>query len=156
MKRGPLRRTAPLRRSTGRRRPKRPAGQPIGPARVDMLERWYWAMERRCQVCGDDQGLEAHHIVYRQAVERAGGDVWDVRNRLVVCHLCHFRHHSHHRLIPLRALPDKAFEFAAELLGPGKAWGYLARRYQGPDYRLDELAASSDVMIQTSQSRSQT
>jgi hypothetical protein len=52
---------------------------------------------------------------------------------------CHRRHSDAVQRIPLTALPDGAFQFAAELLGPGKAYNELRRTYGGHDERLEEL-----------------
>lgn len=52
---------------------------------------------------------------------------------------CHARHHSRRFPILLASLPDSAFAFAAELLGSGAAYEYLALRYVGSDPRHDAL-----------------
>ena len=110
------------------------AGQP---------EQWVSARKDRCEIC-DARGsyTSLHHVVYEQHVRDAGGDVWDPRNSLTVCDgpfSCHTRHHSRMRPIRLDALPDSAYEFAAELFGSGAAYEYLRRRYFGDDPRLDRL-----------------
>lgn len=108
--------------------------------------RWYAAAAERCEhpCCpapgGGSRGLSLHHIVYRQHVRRASGDVWDPRNALTLCDCCHLAHHRRGRLIPTSVLPDAALDFAFELLGPA-AFDYLTRRYGPPDDRLlDRLA----------------
>jgi hypothetical protein len=83
--------------------------------------------------------VTAHHVVYQQHVRRAGGDLNDPRNLMVVSDAEHERHHNRSRPFQLSRLPDSAFEFAAELLGPDAAFNYLRRRYVGDDLRLDAL-----------------
>ena len=83
--------------------------------------------------------MTAHHIIYQQHVRRAGGDLYDPRNLVVVSDVEHERHHNRSRPFALSQLPDSAFEFAAELLGPDAAFNYLRRRYAGDDPRLDAL-----------------
>lgn len=105
--------------------------------------RWYAALGRLCAgPCDSHLGrLALHHVVYRQTVIREGGDPWDPRNAFTICASGHARHHHRTRPIPLAALPDSAYEFAADLLGAEAAFNYLTRRYAGTDPRLDELLA---------------
>lgn len=79
-----------------------------------------------------------HHVVYEQHVKREGGDRWDPRNALRLCVSCHSSHHRRGRVVPLVALRDENYEFAAELLGSA-AYDYLRRRYAGEDPRLDMM-----------------
>jgi hypothetical protein len=65
--------------------------------------------------------------------------VSDLRNLVDVAHDCHGAHHARARPLPLWRLPDSVFEFARELLGAGKAYEYLRRRYCGADPRLEAL-----------------
>jgi hypothetical protein len=102
--------------------------------------------------CGKRRGLHRHHVVYQQKIrevvagERAAGTVLreatlvaDRRNIVMLGFNCHAAHHGRQRVLPLRALPGSAYEFAAELLGAGEAYEYLRRRYSGEDWRLDAL-----------------
>lgn len=115
--------------------------------------------------CGRRRGVQLHHVVYRQEIRRvvrddhhmapgylAGGppDVTreltllaDQRNLVPVGPKCHAAHHNRDRPLAIRLLPDCAFEFAEELLGAGRAYEYLSRRYSGRDPRLDVLLARS-------------
>lgn len=70
--------------------------------------------------------------------------MWDLRNRMILDPECHEKHHNRSRVIPLVALPSSAFEYAADLLGPEKAFEYLRRRYAGEDPRLDALLETTD------------
>jgi hypothetical protein len=72
-------------------------------------------------------------------VTRHGGDVWDLRNRLPAPALAHAQHTAGAARFPLALLPDSAFVFAVELLGPGRAYNLLRREYAGEDARLDAL-----------------
>jgi hypothetical protein len=80
-----------------------------------------------------------HHCVYQQEVRKHGGDLGDPRNFMVVSERRHERHHSRTEALSLEMLPDPAYEYASELLGPEKAYNYLRRRYSGQDPRLDAL-----------------
>lgn len=109
----------------------------------------------RC-ICGCGQrGVHDHHVVYEQVVRRAYRDLqragkscrWqseaaavnDGRNIVPIAFGCHGGQHGGNDRLRLSKFPDRCFEFAAELLGPGKAYEYLNRRYAGPDPRLDRL-----------------
>lgn len=63
----------------------------------------------------------------------------DVRNLVPLCPAAHAAHHNRSRPLRLAVLPDSVFEFAAEVLGAGRAFEYLRRRYVGEDARLDAL-----------------
>jgi hypothetical protein len=102
-----------------------------------------------------------HHVVYKQELKRRWvSDIrqwiddpavvrvpWrklrdlydDERNLVPVCNRCHARTHSGVARLPLWVLPDSVYEFALELLGPGPAYEWLRRRYDGGDPRLDAL-----------------
>ena len=162
MKRSPLRRITPLKRATaplsrskplGRGKPRRaifpPAdGDPEPLVREHRRLKSAWKYAGRARVrcpCGAPV-REAHHVVYRQEIERlvgksAGRVIYDLRNRLFVCHECHERHHNRSRPLSLNVLPDSAFDFAVELLGRERAYEYLRRRYSGRDVRLYTLIA---------------
>lgn len=109
------------------------------------MTRAAWRADRptRCEVCGGRGRKRAHHVVYAQTVRREGGDLYAIANRLWVCDPCHERHHGRSRVIALSKLPDSAFEFAAELLGPGRAYNDLRRHYAGEDPRLQALLAAA-------------
>lgn len=99
-------------------------------------------------VCGcGESAVQRHHVVYQQDLRAAAVRLEattrellrDERNLVPVANLCHGRHHSGLRRFPLEVLPDAVFEFAVEVLGAGKAFNYLERRYAGGDPRLDAL-----------------
>lgn len=101
---------------------------------------------------------DRHHCLYEQDLRRAyrstrpaavrGGlekdPAWleltyDPRNLVSVSRRCHSNHHSRARPYHLPMLPDSVFEFAAEVLGAGRAYNWLRRHYNGEDPRLDAL-----------------
>lgn len=95
----------------------------------------------RCKAPGcTRRAVHLHHVVYRQEVERRGGDIDDRRNLMALCQLCHFDHHARADVIPLSALGDVHLDYAFELLG-AFAYDYLQRRYDGRDSRLDDELA---------------
>lgn len=95
-------------------------------------------MTARC-VCGcRGRVVNQHHVVYRQEIVRRGGDVRDPRNLVPVAWTCHADHHGRGGPLPLRVLPDSAYEYAGELMGPA-AFDWLQRHYAGTDDRLDAL-----------------
>lgn len=110
--------------------------------------RWRSQAATACAVCGGDDRLALHHVVYRQTVIRAGGDPYDPRDSLTACTHCHTGHHHGQRSrIELRLLRDENYEFAFELLGPA-AFDYLRRHYVGEDPRLTvNLAALSELSV---------
>lgn len=104
--------------------------------------------------CGRQRGVQWHHVVYKQEIRRVVAEqtehgppdiiremalIADRRNLVPLGPKCHGAHHGRSRPLPLGLLPDSAFEFAGELLGPGRAYEYLKRRYVGSDPRLDAL-----------------
>jgi hypothetical protein len=94
--------------------------------------------------CENPQGAwHSHHIIYEQVVTREGGDKYDVRNALRLCHpKCHLdRQHGQQDPVPMSAIPDEAIEFAVELMGIGKTINYFERYYgdAATDARLIEL-----------------
>jgi hypothetical protein len=93
--------------------------------------------------CGKRHGLKLHHVVYQQHIGVALRG--DSRNMVPVAAGCHAKHHSRQAPYELRLLPDSAFEFALEVLGPGPAYEYLRRRYAGEDGRLEALLSKEAV-----------
>lgn len=76
------------------------------------------------------RAVHRHHIVFSQHIARADGDKWDPANALVLCRTHHTDLHAW-RDFPVAALPTRALDFAAALLGPPAAYEYLRRRYAG-------------------------
>jgi hypothetical protein len=100
--------------------------------------------------CGAIRGLALHHLVYQQELRRLArsiddGDLraitlcQDRRNLVVVGPACHAAHHNRSKPYRLSMLPDAAFEFAGDVLGPERAFEYLRRRYGGSDVRHERL-----------------
>lgn len=112
----------PLKRSTRRRK--------LEPGELA----WKTHPAGGCAVCGNYGPLVRHHILLAQIVRRAGGDVWDLRNGLLVgdpwtCS-CHARHHAGgDGRIPFSKVPSVAVAFAVETVGEGPAAEYFERRY---------------------------
>lgn len=99
--------------------------------------------------CGNPGGrwLAQHHVIYEQVVRRVGGDIYDPRNSLTLCDVHHAKHHKRSEPLTLDLVPDAAFEFAADLLGPGKAYNELRRWHDGEDPRLDALLAAHENAV---------
>jgi hypothetical protein len=94
--------------------------------------KWLRKRKARCERCNRRAPrLPLHHVVYRQHVEKEGGDVWDPRNAMTLCDDCHDAHHDRVAIIPTSALPRSAVQFAVELMGQDRARIYLARYYGG-------------------------
>lgn len=74
------------------------------------------------------RGDQQHHVIYRQHVKRAGGDLWDPDNALVLCVSHHLAHHQRREPLPTAALRPENLAFALALLGEA-AEGYFARYY---------------------------
>jgi hypothetical protein len=89
------------------------------------------------------RAVHHHHVLYRQIIRRHHGDETDERNLIPLCFRCHERHHNRVAPLPLWALPDSVYEFAAELLGHGPAYEELRRRYRDGDPRLDALLGTA-------------
>lgn len=110
---------------------------------------WRAARGKRCAVpgCRNPGGrwLAQHHVIYEQVVRRNGGDVFDPRNSLTLCDVHHAKHHKRSEPLSIEHVPDAAFEFASELLGPGKAFNEFRRSYVGDDPRLDALLAAHEM-----------
>lgn len=100
-----------------------------------LVTRAAWRADRptRCEVCGGRGRLEAHHVIRDQVVRREHGDTYDPRNRLMTCPRCHPDGAQGGRRLPIEHVPDRAIEFAVELLGPGKAYNELVRWHPGAE-----------------------
>lgn len=122
-------------------------------------------MKARC-ICGCGQvGRHKHHAIYQQHIRqyakhdptgwgwgyeekaavssRVAGLLRDKRNLIPVAFECHDAHHRGAERYRLHMLPDSVFEFAEELMGPGPAYEYLRRHYDGSDMRLELLLAKA-------------
>jgi hypothetical protein len=106
--------------------------------------------ERVLCICGCGNPADiSHHVIRRQDLRQAVKEDWifatyeelvlDPRNMVPMAQSCHERHHSRSRPLRLSVLPDEAFEFAADVLGAGRAFNYLRRGYTGDDSRLSQL-----------------
>lgn len=100
---------------------------------------WYADRPRRCEVCGAGGYLEAHHVLREQWVRRHGGDVYDPRNRLVVCPACHPDGARGGRKLAIEHVRDEMIAFAVDTAGPGPAYNELRRWIEGTDPRVDAL-----------------
>lgn len=107
---------------------------------------WATPKAQTCAVCSKRRRTERHHVLRAQTVRREHGDLSDPRNKIEICSRCHGRHTSGMERIKLAVLPDAAFEFAVDLLGPGKAFNRIRAEYAGEDARLDALLAASAVI----------
>jgi hypothetical protein len=101
-------------------------------------------MKPACVCACGNPVVHSHHVTYRQTIVAARpadlkAAIADERNLVPVAFRCHANHHARSRPYALSMLPDSVFEFAAELLGPGKAYNRLRRVYVGEDARLDAL-----------------
>ncbi len=94
----------------------------------------------RCRLC--HRPAQQHHVIYKQHVRRARGNrrdpAADQENALALCREIHHAQ-AHTGGLPLTALRDENYAFAVNLLGAGKAYNYLRRRYAGVDLRLDAI-----------------
>lgn len=89
-------------------------------------------------ICGCGQrAVHLHHVVYQQHIPLAQRDA--AANLVPIAFHCHGAHHGRSRPLCLHLLPDEAYSFAAKVLGRGKAYEYLNRRYAGSDIRLERL-----------------
>lgn len=106
--------------------------------------------------CGCKQpASKPHHVIYQQELRRIARTsvldqpgnaealmyalVKDWRNLVPVAVACHARHHSGIVRYELERLPDSVYGFAVEVMGAGRAYEFLNRRYAGTDWRLDAL-----------------
>lgn len=99
--------------------------------------RWAWKTPRKgaCAVCGAQGLIFRHHVIYEQAIRRAGRPelAWDQRNALDIgapetC-TCHHDQHWAVRRIPRSLVSVDAREFAIEVLGYEPALLYFLRFY---------------------------
>lgn len=120
----------PERRVTPRQKPSRGAERPRV-ARPPLPARCFCG-------CGA-RPAHWHHAIRESVIERHGGNPDDHRVLLAAGHLCHFNAHwSAFRRYRLDQLPNRVFEFAADLMGPG-ARAELRRQYDGDDPRMEML-----------------
>lgn len=103
-----------------------------------------------CRACGKGSGVQHHHVIFRQHVERVGGDYWHPDDALALCVQCHLGA-AHTFRLPLTVLRDENYRFARDLLGPERAYEYLRRRYIGDDPRLRALEKEYDHSVGVSQ-----
>ena len=116
----PLKRTAGPKRTGGLKRtggPKAKPKPPLPPEERVRAHDWWVAVAKGkpCVVCRSTRGVQAHHVIEKQVVKRAGGDVWDKRNGIALCVRDHERHTSAYRRVPRYLVPAAAWEFAREL-----------------------------------------
>jgi 5-methylcytosine-specific restriction endonuclease McrA len=90
-----------------------------------------WDLELRaaCANCGGRGRHTLHHVIYGQRVRQEKGNYWDPRNALTLCKRCHENHHAGRPRLKLSKLRDANYEFALELLGPGKVLNYFEAKY---------------------------
>lgn len=133
MKRSPIRRRVGL-------AAKRPERSNVLDARIEWDRSGPWCCQNIACRQEHDGRLVGHHAVYRQHLGRVNGDLWDVRNRLVLHDSCHRAHHAGGPgRLPLASLTGGNIEFAAELFGSAAAYEYLRRHYRGHDARVEAL-----------------
>lgn len=77
-----------------------------------------------CEQCGQERSVHAHHVIYEQVLRREGLDLWDTRNRMLLCFACHAAHHARTRVLELRD-DHSVWGFAAD---HGLTW-WLVRTY---------------------------
>lgn len=132
--------------SEAKRRAKEGAANPNFKGDEANKIRWRSQAAAACVVCGGDDRLQLHHVVYEQKVRAVDGDPWDPRDSLTTCTHCHTGHHHGLRSrIPLTLLRTENLDFAFELLDAA-AYEYLRRHYVGTDPRLEtRLEETSEV-----------
>lgn len=84
---------------------------------------WQETVRRPCRLCGDTQGLEAHHVIAKSILKRElaakgkpcpAGVIWDARNGMSLCRACHERFTNRALQIDRSKLSMANEEFAAE------------------------------------------
>lgn len=117
----PLSRGKPLAR-TGQLRSK--PKKKLPPA-AEVFKNWW--IGQPCGGCRLRPAQVTHHIVLAQYLKEP--DKWRLEGAMPLCHSCHSNHHSPNGPKLRRVdLPDRALDFATEVLG-GRAGSYFARRY---------------------------
>lgn len=100
--------------------------------------------QRCCAVCGSRGGYDAHHVIEKSHLREWGLPQYVAANCLRLCGDCHRRHTERSKKVPLSALRNENIDYAAVLLGAGKAYNYLSRRYAGTDPRVTDLLEEAD------------
>ena len=88
-----------------------------------------------------------HHVIYEQELRRIAGKdkalyrqlYKDERNLMNVEKRPHDDHHSGAKRFKLTDLRDSVYEFGVEVMGAGRTYNFLRRRYDGEDPRLEAL-----------------
>lgn len=108
MRRSPLARKSPLRRTRPQNRPAVKSPEEIA---------WKTPHWGRCQNCGriDTDPLHGHHVIPRQTLARLGLPEFDPANRCDLCARCHMNHEfgQENRKLKLDKLPPAAVLYAA-------------------------------------------
>lgn len=126
MKRSPLLRRKPLRRS-------RPVA--VSPRLADpQCAAWMEPRYGRCENCGElsDRQLHGHHVLPRQRLALLGLPQFDPRNRMNLCDKCHFEHEfgQENRKIRVEKLPERALAYLLDVLGEDGAAEHVRRHYR--------------------------
>lgn len=103
--------------------------------------------DTKCSLPGcNARAVHRHHVVYEQELRKRKLPLRASENLMPLCNYCHRRHHdgSAWRIL-VAHLPTSVFAWAAEMMGPGPAYEYLARRYHSSDSRLEELRVEADA-----------
>lgn len=103
---------------------------------------WDASLGSSCLICGSDDRLTLHHIIYKQHVRKRGGNEWDPRNGMTLCISCHSRQHSgtSFRILVYR-FPVAFWLFGHDLLGDALR-DYLARYYDNGNPKLKGLVSN--------------
>lgn len=95
--------------------------------------------QRVCAACGKARPFHAHHVIYKQDLQRTLGirdgkdhALYDTRGALRLCKVtgdnCHFRHHHYIKQVETAKLTDDNIAYAFEVLGLYGA-DYLRAKY---------------------------
>jgi hypothetical protein len=128
--------------------------------------------QRVCAVCGLARPFQAHHVVDQAELRNLGipkVDQYDTRNALRLCQVfggflmkdlvgggvrsepcrCHFQHENKVDgcVVKLQMLLDQNIEYAAEVMGAGRAYEYLHREYDDTeeDPRVEALLVTAEL-----------